>query len=63
MYKSKPAPVKVTSSNVNSSKKPTISGIGEKGCKVTIQNKNKETIETDIVDDNGKWSIVPNSEL
>ncbi len=58
----KPKPVTVTSCKEPVSKRPRIFGTGEKGCKVTVQDKNGKTIETNVHND-GKWEITPNSDL
>ena len=73
--KSTPITIKIDKSKPNSvtvnnkgkyfvSKRPSISGTGEKGCKVTIKDENgNPPIGIAKVDNDGKWEITPTSDL
>lgn len=59
--KSKPKPV--TSGKDLVSKRPRIFGTVEKGCTVTIQDKNGKIIGIDTVHNDVKWEIIPSLDL
>lgn len=71
--KSEPITIKIDKSKPNSvtvnnkdfvSKRPRISGTGEKGCTVTIKDENSNPpIGIATVDNDGKWEITPTSDL